>query len=154
LVATSTAILVGAPRNAVSRWETQGGSRRIVTVSEVEVLEVHARRPPKDSWVQVQTLGGQVGDVGQLVHGEAALSLDRPQVLFLRPFDQGRLRVTALAQGHYPLGEDETGTPRLSASPRLAEFIRKDAFGAVARLRGKTLDSCHAMILEELANAQ
>lgn len=146
--------MVGAPRARSSRWEKEGGSKRIVTVSEVEVLQVLDGRPTKDTTLRVRTLGGHVGDIGQVVHGEAALELDRPQVLFLRPVDDARLRLTGLAQGHYPLTEDETGTPRLSASPRLADFTAKNPFSAVVRLRGQTLQTCEAMILEELRNAR
>lgn len=153
LVGSSTTIVVGAPRAATSRWEERGGTRRIVTASEVEVLQVLAHRAPKDSSLVVQTLGGRVGDIGQVVHGEAQLDLDRPAVLFLREGDAGRLRVTALAQGHYRLEDDESGTPRLLPSPLLGEFLMQDPFGAVARLRGQTLRRCETLILEELGRA-
>jgi hypothetical protein len=155
LVKASTAILVAVPRAAASRWEEQGGSRRIVTVSEVEILQILDGREPSDSRLFVQTLGGRVGNVGQLVHGEAELDRDKPQLMFLRPSEgfgnsAGRLRLTGLAQGHYPIVDDDSGTPRLRLSPRLSDFVKPDPFSAVARLRGQTLSRCEALIAEEL----
>lgn len=150
LVWTSSSIVIGSPVESVSDWETDDGSRRIVTVSRVEILQSLDRRPPKDSHVFVQTLGGRIGGIGQIVHGEATLHRARPQVLFLGPGNRGRLRIVGRAQGHYPLSKDEFGTQRLSTSPRLADFVVKDPFAAVARLRGATLSACERMIAEEL----
>jgi hypothetical protein len=152
LVSASSAIVVGVPRRASSAWEGDGDGRRIVTLSRVEVLQAINERAPKDSIVTVQTLGGRVRDVGQIVHGEAALELNRPAVLFLRAARKGQLRVTAMAQGHYPLRDDERGDPRLHQSPRLGDFVVTDPYGAVARLRGKTLGACERLIAEELSH--
>jgi hypothetical protein len=142
------AIVVGRRIESTSRWEDEGG-RRIVTVSKVEVLQALDRRAPSDSHVYVETLGGRVGGIGQIVHGEASIE-QAPQVLFLEPGRQGRLRVVGRAQGHYPLANDDRGTPRLRTSPRLGDFVVQDPFGAVARLRGTTVTSCEQMIAEEL----
>jgi hypothetical protein len=150
LVWTSSAIVVGTPVEAVSNWEDEGDGRRIITVSKVEVLQTLDERSPKDTHVYVETLGGVVGEIGQIVHGEAALESKRPQVLFLGPGLSGRLRIVGMAQGHYLLKDDETGTPRLHTSPRLSEFVVKDPYSAVARLRGTTVSTCEQLIAEEL----
>lgn len=153
LVGRSSAIVVGTPRQASCTWEGQKGARRIVTYSQVEVLQSIDGRPTGDSYVHVRTLGGHVGDIGQIVHGEATLDLQKPQVLFLHPNASGSFSVTALAQGHYPLLNDETGTPRLQSSPRLGDFVTDDPFCAVARLRGRTVGSCEQLVWEELNRA-
>jgi hypothetical protein len=150
LVWTSSAIVIGSPLEATSHWEQDGDTRRIVTVSKVEVLQPLDRRAPRDSHLYVQTLGGRVGGIGQVVHGEASLDRGHPQVLFLTPGTLGRLRVMGMAQGHYPLRDDVSGTPRLRQSPRLGDFFVQDPYGAVARLRGTTVSACEQMIAEEL----
>jgi hypothetical protein len=150
LVWTSNAIVIGTPVDAVSQWEDEGDGRRIVTVSKIDVLQALDRRPPRDSQMYVQTLGGRVGGIGQIVHGEAELDARRPQVLFLGPGQRGRLRVMGRAQGHYPLLDDESGTPRLRTSPRLGDFVVQDPYSAVARLRGATVSACERMIAEEI----
>lgn len=150
LVTLSRAVVVGTPRSASCAWETQGNTRRIVTVSEVEVVQSVDGRAVSDTRLFVKTLGGKVGDIGQIVHGEASLELQRPSVLFLRDADRGRLAVTAMAQGHFPLLDDDSGTPRLHTSPKLGDFVADDPYCAVARLRGKTVTACEELVLEEL----
>jgi hypothetical protein len=149
-VQNSRFALVGTPKEAHSNWESDGRGRRIVTYTKVEMLQSIDGRTPDDSVMYVRTLGGRVGDVGQIVHGEAELERDRPSVLFLHEAVSGAYGITAMAQGHYPLSVDEDGVHRLGVSRTLSEFITKDPYSAVARLRGKTVAAAERLVLEAL----
>lgn len=146
LLGQSEHVLVGTPRQSESMWEQMGDTRRIVTYTRVAVNETLDESMPRDAEVFVRTLGGVVGEIGQIVHGEAKLELEAPSVLFLRSRREGTFRVTAMAQGHYPLSPDDEGTLRLNASPRLPDFISNDRAAAAAQLRGKSLPYAHALI--------
>lgn len=150
LVETSQHVLVATPRTGDSTWEEIAGSRRIVTYTRLTVDEVLDGRDPADSELMVRTLGGQVGRLGQVVHGEAELRREEVCVVFLKDRRDGTFRVTGLAQGHYPLVSDARGTRRLNTSPNLAEVLDKheDAKSAIAVLRGQPLDTARALIGE------
>lgn len=146
LVATSGHVVVATPRVGDSMWERVGENRRIVTYTRLTIDEVLDDRAPADSELMVRTLGGQVGPLGQVVHGEAELRRDELCVLFLAARSDGTFRVNALAQGHYPLLADSEGTRRLSTSPRLADFFGKDLTSAVAQLRGQSLQTARSLV--------
>jgi hypothetical protein len=148
LVQTSEHVVVATPRVGDSAWEDVGGSRRIVTYTRLTIEEAIDSREPADSELMVRTLGGQVGPLGQVVHGEAELRRDEVCVLFLKDRRDGTFRVTGLAQGHYPLVFDTGGTRRLNTSPHLGEVLGKhdDAKSAVAQLRGQPLDRARLLI--------
>ncbi len=150
LVHYSHLAVVATMREAVGTWERTPTGKRIVTYSRVEVHQPLDGRSPPEGELTIRTLGGRVGDTGQVVHGEAELTLNEPAVFFVRPADAGSFAITAMAQGHYPLDEDEQGTYRLSTSPRLADFIRRDPDSAVSRLRGKSVADCERLVLEAL----
>ncbi len=150
LVQTSELAFVATAREAVGTWELTETGKRIVTYSRVEVHQALDGRPAPDGELTVRTLGGRVGDIGQVVHGEAELEVDKPAVFFVRPAVSGSFALTAMAQGHYALGEDERGVFRLSPSPKLADFIRRDPSSAVSRLRGKSVADCERLVLEAL----
>ncbi len=150
LVESSRMALVATPREAVSNWEREGGSRRIVTYSRVEVQQPLAGQHPEAAELYVRTLGGRVGDIGQIVHGEAELTLGQSSVFFLHDFDAGLFRITAMAQGHYPLIDDNEGNKRLTTSPKLADFVSPDPHCAVNKLRGKTVSAAERLLLETL----
>src|SRR5438067_5620753 len=67
LVEESSAACVVLPLDAKSVWE----NGRIATYTRVHVDRVLAGSAPSEVWVK--TLGGAVGDVGQMVDGEAVL---------------------------------------------------------------------------------
>ncbi len=134
LVQRSRHVVLGEPLDAYSVWERVGERRRIVTYTRVKTHELLAGAEPRESELLVRTLGGQVGELGELVHGEAALALGRRSVLFTM---QGRdaLVITAMAQGHYPLRRDAAGAERLTRSPKAAELLDQ-ADSAIKRLPG------------------
>jgi hypothetical protein len=126
--------LLGEPLDTNSVWERVGQRKHIVTYTRVRALEILAGADPQQDELLLRTLGGRVGDVGELVHGEAMLSLGARSVLFVMPA-RGVLTVTAMAQGHYPLRRDTAGAERLRRSPEAFELLH-EAGSAVKRLPG------------------
>jgi hypothetical protein len=144
LTARSQHVLLAEPLDADSVWEQIGRRRHIVTYTRVRALDVLAGTDPKQTELLVRTLGGQVGELGELVHGEAVLSLGSRNVLFVMP-TQGALAVTAMAQGHYPLRRDKVGAERLHRSPQASELM-DEAGSAVRRLPGLALSEARALL--------
>jgi hypothetical protein len=143
LVHYSHAIVIGTPRSGFSRWETIGGSRRIVTYTRVHVDQ--GIDGSTGSELLIRTLGGQVGHIGQLVEGEAMLIVGQPALIFVYRDVDGTLSVTGMAQGHYPLIADAHGTLRLHASPRLAQLVNKQG-SAVQALVGLDVNAAERRI--------
>lgn len=153
LVGYSAHVLVAKPTGSVCRWEQLGPSRRIVTYVTVEVLQpIDGRQTPGGSAI-VRTLGGRMGDIGQLVHGAPNLSIGSPAVLFLAEEADGVLGVTAMAQGHFPLQADEKGDLRLHASPQVPHLVETRGC-AVRKLADRTLLDAEAMICEHSLQQQ
>jgi hypothetical protein len=144
-VGLSQYALVGAATEAYSRWESVGSSRRIVTYVQVLVTQPIDGRPPPETSLLLRTLGGRVGDIGQLVHGEAKFELDAPAVVFLAPDSDGVLGVTAMAQGHYPLSRESRDVARLLASPNMPSLTQVQG-SAVERLVRKTVLEAESMV--------
>jgi hypothetical protein len=145
LVGLSQYALVGMATDASSRWETVGSSRRIVTYTRVEVTQPIDGRPPPDTTLMLRTLGGRVGDIGQLVHGEARFELGAPSVLFIAPDEDGVFGITAMAQGHYPLGTDPDAAVRLRVSPNIPALTRVEG-SAVQRLVRRTVVEAEGLV--------
>ena len=145
LVGLSRYCLVGTATDANSRWETVGKSRRIVTYARVQVTQPIDGRPPPEATLMLRTLGGRVGDIGQLVHGEARFVLDVPMVVFLAPDVDGILAVTAMAQGHYPLRKESDGVSRLQSSPDMPSLVSMQG-SAVERLVKRTVSEAEYMV--------
>jgi hypothetical protein len=124
LVATSTAAVLATPVTQMSRWE--GG--RIFTYTSVHVDQPVAGDALTGE-VSVRTMGGDVGTIGQLVEGEAVLTVGRPSLLFLHAAGpvagadgSGLVSqapcyvVTARAQGQFPVAVDAAGESRVRRS--------------------------------------
>jgi hypothetical protein len=136
LARRSLHIFRGRPLEAHSEWARYGEQRRIVTYTRMRVDEPVFGAG--ESELLVRTLGGTVGKLGQIVHGEAELAIDEDCLAFLMPSRDGMLMVTAMAQGHYSLFTDDSGVVRLSANRQLATLV-DDKLSAVSRLRGRTI---------------
>ena len=144
LIKASRNVLIGDAVDAFSRWETRDGQRRIVTYTRVLLSESVLGNA--DSELLVRTLGGRVGKIGQIVHGEATLRVNERSLLFLHEADDV-LRVTAMAQGHYRFDKDDKGIDRLRPSPRLGHLLRPQG-SAVERLTGRTLSEARDLIVK------
>jgi hypothetical protein len=143
LLRSSTAVGFAASSEASSRWEEIGGSKRIVTYHRVGFDELLVGQD-RELWVR--TLGGRVGDIAQIVHGEAELRVGEPCLLFVSPGRDGVSVVTEMAQGHYPL-RDQGGALRLHPSPRLGTLVRPDGSAAKA-LIGRTRGEARSVLDE------
>jgi hypothetical protein len=150
LVWKSEHILVGVPQKGESVWENTAGGSRIATYTRVAIVQPIDGRSTAETSILVRTLGGRVGDVGQIVNGEAELERDRPAVFFLRRTGDSLFALTAMAQGHYPLTPDSQRVPRLSASPKLAQMVAEVKEAAVVRLSGTTVTECEQLVWQEL----
>ena len=144
LVGRSLHVMVGEPLDAESRWEQFGGRKHIVTYTRMRVHELLAGADPRQDELLVRTLGGRVGDLGELVHGEASLTLGERSVLFVMP-TRDALGVTAMAQGHYPLLRDAAGAERLRRSPEAAELLNEEG-SAVKRFTGMQVPEARELI--------
>ena len=144
LVGRSRHVLVAEPLDAYSVWEEIGSRKHIVTYTRVRALELLAGADPKQDELLVRTLGGRVGELGELVHGEAMLTLGERGVLFVMP-TRDALGVTAMAQGHYPLRRDNAGAERLRRSPEAAELLHEEG-SAVKRLTGLQLAEARSLV--------
>jgi hypothetical protein len=136
LVRRSAHVFRGKPLEAYSEWARFGEERRIVTYTRVRVDEPLVGGGETE--LLVRTLGGTVGDLGQIVHGEAQLLINEDCIAFVMTQKDGVLAVTAMAQGHYPLTGDSSGVLRLSPSRHLPALL-DDKATAVGRLRGRTV---------------
>lgn len=142
LVKRSSSVLVGLPLERWSEWTSIGGTKRIVTLTRVRVEE--AVSGAEDSELLVRTLGGRIGDLGQLVDGEAELRVGERALVFSHRFDAALSGVTAMAQGHYPF-DAASGEVRLVRSPRLGTMLKNQS-AAVEQLEGLTLRDAKALV--------
>jgi hypothetical protein len=118
LVRDSTAAALVTPMEQQSVWE----NGRIYTFTRVHVDRSVAGVVENDPWIR--TMGGVVGKIGQLVDGEAVLTVGRPGLLFIQPLTEegpGVYVVTARAQGQFPIVLDAQKTER---------FVRASGVGA------------------------
>ncbi len=143
LARQSEQVVVGTALEASSRWEHIGRQRRIVTYTRVRVDESIAGSAT-DSEILVRTLGGKVGKIGQVVHGEALLRIGESAVLFVGDAPDGTPSIAGMSQGHYPIRTDSRGTRRLAPSPRSFELYGDDA--AQKELSGRTLPDARARV--------
>lgn len=130
-------VVVGTPVEHKSLWE--GG--RIVTYSRVDVQETVAGSRVSSVWVR--TLGGEVGELGQRVDGEATLEIGKPCLLFLEATETGAFVVAARAQGQFFLEHRPAGRV-LRPHPSMGAFMTKGPrdviLPAADRLKARALD--------------
>jgi hypothetical protein len=145
LVARSTRIVRGMPLEGTASVETIGNTRHIVTYTRLRIDDlIHGGPAASEIWVR--TLGGRKDKLGEIVHGEAELALNEACLVFIAANADGIDEVTAMAQGHYPILNDASGTPRLSASRNMPHLLGA-ADAAVLKLAGLQLDEARALIL-------
>ncbi len=150
LVEVSADVVVATAVEQKSRWEDLPAGKRIVTYTRLVVDESVSGTGRSEIWVR--TLGGKVGKIGQIVSGEAEISLDSRALFFLAEVDDGAGRggvtiVSGMAQGHFPI--DETGDePRLKASPDAGLLLprRGPAISAQEILVGRKLTEARGVI--------
>lgn len=136
LVRGSSRIALITALASESRYEELGRRRRIVTDTRVRVEEHLAKGDGRVSELMVRTLGGSVGDLGEIVHGQARLTFGEPCVAFMLQGPDGLHYINGMAQGHYPLSAD--AGRRLLKSPDLPKLLDFDG-SAVKALVGSEL---------------
>jgi hypothetical protein len=118
LLEESSAVAEATPIDTRSLWEGD----RIVTYTRMRVERLVAGHVTGDVWVR--TLGGEVGDLAQIVEGQATFPLDRPSLLFLRvhvdpvtgkPTES--FVVVERAQGQFPVVTSAGKPLRLALAP-------------------------------------
>ena len=137
LVDRAQLVVVGTPAERMSVWE--GG--RIVTYTRVDVQETVVGPHSASLWVR--TLGGEVGDLGQRVDGEATLEVGKPTLLFLEAAGPGSFAVSARAQGQFLLEPRPAGR-LLRPHPSMGAFMTKGprdlVLPAADRLKARALE--------------
>jgi hypothetical protein len=120
LLRESTAAVMATSVETRAVWE----NGRIYTYARLHVdRAIEGDLPPGgEAWVR--TMGGVVGNVGQMVDGEAVLTPGQSGLLFLHPGPPGAYVVTARGQGQFPLVPD--------ADPKaLPHLVRSHSAGAL-----------------------
>ncbi len=154
LVSESAAAVLVTPSSEMAVWEAD----RIVTYTKVHVDSVVAGSVPGEE-LSVRTLGGIVGTTGQSVDGEAALTVGRPALLFLRPASVIRtskgsgaltvphaFSVTAQAQGEFPVRVGVDGVTRVRRSGSIGGTVPLQ--GALASAP-RAMDVLHGLTIDD-----
>lgn len=142
LVQESSAAILATPIEVKSVWE--GG--RIATYTRVHVDRTFVGSASSEVWVK--TMGGVVGQIGQLVDGEAVLRSGQQSVLFLSSFG-GSTVVTARGQGQFPIVKDASGALRLRKNAHAGALLAArttTSAPAADVLDGKTIDDAQIEI--------
>jgi hypothetical protein len=108
LVADSALVVLGTATSVESFWR----EGRIFTRYRVSVEQVILGDGRPGDELDVLTLGGVVGGIGQHVEGAARLSPGKRQVLYLAR-DGGALRPVAMWQGVFTVLDDGSVNPRV-----------------------------------------
>ena len=124
LVQEASAVALVRPVDRHALWEGD----HIVTYTRLRVDRLVAGRLPDEVWVR--TLGGEVGDLAQIVEGQASFALDRPSLVFLRPHvdpttgaPAASFVVAARAQGQFPIVVDPGHPPRLARAADIGALV-------------------------------
>jgi hypothetical protein len=145
LVARSTRVAQALPLERSTRFENFGDMRHIVAYTRLRVDDSFFG-DTTESEILVRTLGGHVGNLGEIVHGEAVLAINEACVVFLQRNPDGIEQVTEMAQGHYPLASDSAGDLRLSPSRNLPHLLKRPG-AALPQLAGLKLADARALVL-------
>jgi hypothetical protein len=106
LSTTADTIVLGRVASKKARWEGQ----RIVTDYAVRVAMPVLGAADVGSTVTVQTLGGRVDDLAQVVHGTPGFVVGEDVLLFLQTVKPSSpLRVVGMAQGRFKVERDGAG---------------------------------------------
>jgi len=123
LLRSSSACVVGTAAEQQAVWE----AGRIYTYSRLHVDSAIAGELHGDDEVWVRTMGGIAGGVGQVVEGEAGLTVGRPTLVFLFRAPDGAYLVTARAQGQFGLYTDEQKQLRVRKSGAVGTLVPRAA---------------------------
>jgi hypothetical protein len=144
LVRSASAVVLATPTEQRSVWE--GG--RIYTYSHlrVDTAVVGELAGGSEGWVR--TMGGIVGNVGQLVEGEAVFNVGRPSLVFLRrdanpsssSVAMGHFVVAARAQGQFDIYADDANQLRVRTSRSVGGLVPSAGIGPPSPLAADLID--------------
>ncbi len=104
LTRSSTLVVRAKVRTVAARWTKDGG--RIMTDAVMDVTETWKGTPTREL-VVIQP-GGEVGDVGQIVHGTVRFTPGEDVVVFLEPRGD-RYLLTGMVQGRFKVETSSDG---------------------------------------------
>lgn len=149
LVTQSDAVAIVTARSKTSRWE----EGRIVTYTQVDVTRPIAGLASASSSMVIRTLGGSVGNIGQIVHGEAILTIHEPCIIFVRILEKQAsalssmlaYRIVGLSQGLLSVRTGDDRVPRIESNPHGLSLLRPTLRPSTTlsihnTLTGQTLD--------------
>ncbi len=142
----SSHVVIATALEKHSAWEDLPGGRRIVTFTRFRVERSAGTSPGEE--ITVRTLGGVVGNIGQLVNGDAKFGKGERTLLFLLKTPKNGFVVNGLAQGHFPIRNDAQGNPKLFASPDAGTLLprRGPVISAQERLVGLSPEAAMTLI--------
>jgi hypothetical protein len=146
LVQDSSAVVIGTPTEQRSVWE----GAHIYTYSRMHVDSPIVGKLDRDDELWVRTMGGIVGKVGQIVEGEADLTLGRPSLFFLRRSPAGIYVVSAHAQGQFGLYTDEQMKLRVRKSSAVGALFQPRGTDGTAALAAEVI---HGRTVAEAAQS-
>lgn len=97
LAERSTNVVVGHCAGLESMWSADG--TRIVTVARFELAE--DIKGGLVGQIEVEALGGEVGETGMYVPGTPTFEIGADEVLFVAGREDGRFEVVGMAQGQF-----------------------------------------------------
>ncbi len=131
LLRESAMAAVATPVETTAIWE----NGRIYTYTRVRIDRVMAGTMATGEEAWVRTMGGIVGNIGQLVEGEAVLGAGRSSLLFLHPGPIGAFEVTARGQGQFPIVTDNQALPRVVRSNAVGGLVAPRVLASAPGLR-------------------
>lgn len=124
LIRRATAVAVVTPLEPHALWE----DGRIVTYTRARVDRQIAGRVDAEVWIR--TLGGDVGNIGHRVEGQATFALGNPSLVFLHPhFDpvggslSGSFGVVEAGQGQFPIVPGDGGRATLTTGQNVGALV-------------------------------
>lgn len=147
LTRSSDHVLVGTVEKVDSHY-LSSGSRYIVTDVTVR-SERNLLGVPEGTRFVVRKLGGTVGELGQLVHGEASYQVGE-QVLLFASERQGAFYAVGMAQGALQIYRDSAGVQRVKMELSGAELSGP----ALVAPNGRPLDEVVAQVQGYLSRRQ
>ena len=146
--------LLALPVSMVCSRQRGRYGTHLVTHTRLRVTRSLDGRPPASADLLLQTLGGRLDGVGEIVHGEAVPRIGKESLFFVYRIRERLHGVTAMAQGHYPVVRVGSADPVLRASkhlPRWPESHRAAATRAASVvLAGRSLPDAERLIFREL----
>jgi len=106
LTTESAVVIHGTVEATHCEWEDESG-HTIRTIVRVKVKEY--LKGAGSPYVQVEQMGGQIGDIGDVVVGTPVLKKGDEVILFLMN-DNGTLKIHSIALGYYKVVETKEGT--------------------------------------------